>query len=121
VRKLRNPLKDARPENWQDTQRILADIHTFINPVSLEITADYSVPQFDGELYLVCTNSAAITITHTDAPKDLSHLCVVRTSGPVTISGNGKNINGSSTLSLPAVYDFADIQFFEITDEFIIV
>mgnify|MGYP000091142330 CR=1 FL=1 len=122
MRKLRNPLKDARADNWQDTQRILADIHTFINPVSLEITADYSVPQFDGVLYLLCTNSGTITITHTDSPKDLAHLVVARVgTGAVSIAGNGININGASSLSIASQYDVADVQFFEAINRHLVV
>lgn len=122
ARKLRQPLTQLQEATWQDAVRILADIHSYINPDEYNITADFNVPQFDGELFLLCTNTSSITITHTNKPKDKSHLIVVRAgSGAVSISGNGKTINGLTSQNLPSQYDVMDVQFFETLDKFIIV
>ena len=121
MRKLRNPLKDSG-SNPQDLQRILADIHAYINPSEFTVTADFSVPVFDGELYLLCTNTGSITITHTDKPKDKARLIVIRAgTGAVSVSGNGININGASSLTISTQYNAPVVQYFETLNRHILV
>jgi hypothetical protein len=116
ARKLRQPLQDS------DTLRVLTDLHSFVNPSEIEVTADFSVPEFDGELYLICTNSGTITITHTNKPKDKSRLIVIRSNtGAVSVSGNGNNINGASSLTISAQYNAPIIQYFETLGAHILV
>jgi len=105
-----------------DSLRVLTDLHSYLAPSEFEITDDFSVPYFDGELYLICTNSETITITHTNKPKDKSRLIVVRAgAGAVSISGNGTDINGASSLSLSTQYEAPVIQYFETLNAHILV
>ena len=113
MRNLRSPLNEGLSDP-QILQRILADIHGYINPNEYAVTDDFNVPEFDGELYLICTNSGSITITHTDSPKDKARLIVIRAgTGAVNVSGNGNNINGAASLTISAQYNAPVIQYFE--------
>ena len=77
--------------------------------VDISATADYSTTGLYGHEIVVCDSASPITVTlHT--LKRGSRVTVIRAgTGAVTIDGDGTNITGSPTQSLPSQYDAAEL------------
>lgn len=72
-----------------------------------------------GNQTLVCT--AALTVTLNDKPQDGETVRVKSTNGDVTISGNGKNIDGESTYTIVVNYECINCVYSVLDDEWFIV
>lgn len=98
----------------KETYRLTKD--GIINP-SIEKTDDYTLTNTDQTVYL--TGSTAKTFTMPAAPTNDKEWNIINLSTAVlTIDGNGKNVDGSSTQNLISKYDSAQIKY--INSEFVI-
>ena len=106
ARKLRDPNANLSAPTPEQIRGTLVDIWSIVSPYSASQAADYTLTGAAAHEMVVCTNttSTTITITLNPKPKDLEEVTIKRTDGPVTISGNGKTMDGQSTVSL-ALYD----------------
>lgn len=65
--------------------------------------------------------TGAITISLNQYPEENEIIQVMRLTDTVTIDGNGKNINGETTLTLNQNYDAPKILYSITTDEWVII
>lgn len=82
------------------------------------INANYTVPHTQ---VVICVNAAPITVTLNDEPDDFEMATVKRTDAELTINGNGKQIDGDTTVTLTVQYTSLDLLYTLETDEWNII
>ncbi len=105
TRKLLDPNSLNAVPLAQDLRRALVDLWSIVSPAPVAVTAAHTVSGRVAVETLICTNTGAVTVTLNVSPFDMQEVKVKRTDAQVTIDGNGKNIDGSATLVLSAIYD----------------
>jgi hypothetical protein len=81
-------------------------------------SADYTTIDNDT---VVCTNASPITVTLNGSPDDLELVTVKMTVSRVNISGNGKTIDGNSTVMIDTRYHSLDLIYTLDTDSWSII
>ena len=70
-------------------------------PISVYLTANHTTTKNE---IITCENSVDITVTLNAAPLDQEMVQVKRNNSKVIISGNGKTVDGSATVTLSKQY-----------------
>ncbi|HMA77698.1 MAG TPA: hypothetical protein VKP88_00985 [Candidatus Paceibacterota bacterium] len=90
---------------------VLRQLASEARPTVFEVDADTTLEPISYQL-LICTNTSPITLTVNDTPTTRDVLIVKAAgTGQVTIDGNGKNIDGNSTLILTTQYSAPNLVF----------
>lgn len=103
------------------------DLRDFVtsawNPYVTSKTDDYSAVHGDLVVMSLSGTSKSVTLPTSPAASDrIGVFFAARTgSETVTINGNGKNINGSGTVTLDAVYECSVLQFDATADEWRVI
>lgn len=121
ARKLTSPLSLAAAPTPEQIRKVLVDMWYIISPATIKLTGDYTVSGAVAVETLVGVNTTAITVKLNTTPLDLQEVKVKRTDAQITIDGNGKTIDGESTLILGTLYDGPHLVFTENADEWSIL
>jgi hypothetical protein len=78
-----------------------------VSPYSASQDGDYTLTGKVAHERVICTTTGSQTITLNPKPKDLEQFTIKRTDGAVTIDGNGKTMDGQTSVSL-GLYDAAN-------------
>lgn len=83
------------------------------------ITADYAAGRSDRWIDVDATADDVDVLLHPAPIDGQTHTVsvAVANSNTITLDGNGKNINGSSTLQMTSQYNFAQVTFIGPADE----
>jgi len=98
----------------------LVDIWAVVSPAPITASGDYEVTGKVAVETVICTNTSASTITLPAQPDDLAEVVVKATNSTVTVTGNGKTIDGSATKILTA-YDGMHIVYTDAAGEWSII
>jgi len=101
----------------------IRDILYLVSEHYERISADHTIPDPQTVRHYIIrgSNSSAITITFPATPTDGDRIVTTREDAQITLSGNGKNIDGSTTAIISAVGATAECEFREDDDEWRIV
>ena len=84
-----------------DSAEVRLDALEALLPISVYLTANHTTTKNE---IITCENSVAITVTLNAAPLDQEMVQVKRNNSKVIISGNGKTVDGSATVTLSKQY-----------------
>jgi len=103
-----------------EVRQALLGIWELVSIEPVTATADYEVSGKVAKETVICTNTTGITVTLQSQPKNMTEVIVKMTSGAVTVSGNGKTIDGSATQIL-SLYNGMHIVYTDAAGEWSII
>jgi hypothetical protein len=86
-------------------------------PDTVVVYGDYTLPTTQR---VICANATPSTITMNDAPEDMETAYITRAMDQITIDGNGKTINGETSITVTEQYTTLNIVYITEIDGWII-
>jgi len=105
----------------KEVREVLIDMWSLVSPFSASQTTSYTVTGNVGHERVIMANTSSATVTLPSFPDDLSEVSIKRTDAQVTIDGNGKNIDGQTTLILGTQYDGAHMVYTDAAGEWSLI